>query len=271
MCSSDLLARLRVEGFRRPPVGLLMTADEAAVQQGGGTWSSIILRESWTNALPVLAWLLVVELIYLAALPLSMFLFRPLPYRGIVLARIVGLLGASYVAWLLISLGWLELSRTAIYLGILALASVSGLVLFFRWREIRGFFAQHWRLALTGEFIFLAAFLAFVVVRAANPDLWHPYRGGEKPMELAYLNAVVRSTSLPPFDPWYAGGYMNYYYWGYFVLAGLIRVTSIVPSTAFNLAVPLFFALTFSGAYSLVYNLAEGTRRSNISGGAERS
>ena len=108
------LSRLRVEGFRRPPVGLLMTADEAAVQQGGGTWSSIILRESWTNALPVLAWLLVVELVYLAALPLSMFLFRPLPDRGIVLARIVGLLGASYVAWLLVSLGWLELSRAAI-------------------------------------------------------------------------------------------------------------------------------------------------------------
>ena len=265
------LSRPRVEGFRRPPVGLLMTADETAVQQGGGTWSSIIIRESWTNALPVLAWLLVVELIYLAALPLSMFLFRPLPDRGIVLARIVGLLGASYVAWLLVSLGWLELSRTAIYLGILALASLSGLVLFFRWRVIRGFFAQHWRLVLTGEFIFLAAFLAFVAVRAANPDLWHPYRGGEKPMELAYLNAVVRSTSLPPFDPWYAGGYMNYYYWGYFVLAGLIRVTSIVPSTAFNLAVPLFFALTFSGAYSLVYNLAEGTRRSDISGGAEHT
>ena len=262
------LSRPRVEGFRRPPVGLLMTADEAAVQQSGGTWSSIVLRESWTNALPVVAWLLVVELIYLAALPLSMFLFRPLPDRGVVLARIVGLLGASYVAWLLVSLGWLELSRTAIYLGILALGALSGLVLVFRWGEIRGFFAQHWRLVLTGEFIFLAAFLAFVAVRAANPDLWHPYRGGEKPMELAYLNAVVRSTSLPPFDPWYAGGYMNYYYWGYFVLAGLIRVTSIVPTTAFNLAIPLFFALTFSGAYSLVYNLAEGTRRSGISSGA---
>jgi len=262
------LSRPRVDGFQRPPVGLLMTADETAVQQGGGTWSSIYLRESWTNALPVLAWLLVVELIYLAALPLSIFLFRPLPDRGVVLARIVGLLGASYVTWLLVSLGWVELSRTSIYLGILALASLSGLVLIVRWREIREFFVQHWRLALTGEFIFLAAFLAFVAVRAANPDLWHPYRGGEKPMELAYLNAVVRSTSLPPFDPWYAGGYMNYYYWGYFVLAGLIRVTSIVPTTAFNLAVPLFFALTFSGAYSLVYNLAEGTRRSGISGGA---
>ena len=263
------LSRTRTDRFQRPPVGLLMTAEEAAAQRGGGTWSDIIRRRSWTNALPVLAWLLVVELVYLAALPLAIFLFKPLPDRGIVLARILGLLGASYVTWLLVSFGWIELSRTVIYMGILALASLSGLVLIFRWREIRGFFVQNWRLALTAEFIFLAAFLAFVAVRAANPDLWHPYRGGEKPMELAYLNAVVRSTSLPPFDPWYAGGYMNYYYWGYFVLAGLIRVTSIVPTTAFNLAVPLFFALTFTGAYSLVYNLAEGTRRSITTGGGD--
>ena len=247
-----------------PPLGLMLSEQEKEDQRAGGTWSDIVHRSSWSNDVPVLAWLLVVELVYLAALPLTMLVFRPLPDRGIILARVLGLLLVSYVAWLLVSLGWIDFSRASLYLGFVVVSFLSCLVLATHWREMKGFLVQHWRLLVMGEVLFLVAFLAFVALRAANPDLWHPWHGGEKPMELAYFNAVIRSTSLPPFDPWFAGGYLNYYYWGYFPLAGIVRVTGIVPTTAFTLAVPLFFALTVTASYSLVYNMAEGVRRSRL-------
>lgn len=244
------------------PRGLMLSQAEKELQRSGGTWSGIIDRSSWTNRLPVLAWLAVVELVYLVTLPLAIFIFRPLPDRGIVLARILGLLTVAYLAWLPVSLGWISFSRTAIFIGFQGLVLISSLTLVVRWNEIREFVSQKWRLLLTGEVLFLVAFLAFTALRAENPDLWHPWRGGEKPMELAYFNAVIRSSTMPPFDPWFAGGYLNYYYWGYFIPAVVVKVTGIIPTTAFNLAVPLFFALTLTGGYSLVYNLAEGVRSS---------
>ena len=277
--SSPRLGHLMSPLPEHPPGGseevpdLMLSPEQKAAQRSGGTWSDIIKRGSWTNKVPVLAWLLLVELIYLATLPLAIFLFRPLPDRGIVLARILGILAVAYVAWLLASIGWMDFSRLSVLVGILVVAGLSALVLAAQWRQIKAFLAQNWRLLTIGEVLFLVAFLSFVAIRWANPDLWHPFRGGEKPMDFAYLNAVLRSTVMPPYDPWFAGGYLNYYYWGQFVVATLIKATGIVPSVAYNLAVPLLFALTVTGAYSLVYNVAAGIRRQNapISEGGGKS
>src|SRR5258708_40154520 len=56
----------------------------------------------------------------------------------------------------------------------------------------------------------------------------------------------------------FAGGYINCCYSGVYLVAALIKLTGILPATAFNLAIPLLAALTFSGAFSLVAGL---TRR----------
>ena len=242
-------------------VGLMLSPEDAEAQQSGGTWSDVVSTDSWTNRLPVLAWLIVVQGIALLTLPISFLVFRPLPDRGYLFAKVLGLLAVALVVWLLASLHWMAFSRGSIMVAILALALVSGIALTRRRRELTAFVRERWRIILIGEALFLAAFFAFLVIRMANPDLWHPHRGGEKPMDLAYLNAVLRSSYMPPYDPWFGGGFLNYYYWGQFIVAMLIRATGIGSPIAFNLAVPMFFALTVAGAFSMVYNLAEGTRR----------
>ena len=242
-------------------LGLMLSPQDAVVQQSGGTWTEIVRPDSWTNRFSVLSWLILVQVMALLAVPITFVVFRPLPDRGYLFSKALGLLVVGLMVWLLASLEWMAFSRASIGLAILLLALVSALVLARRRREIVSFVRKRWPILLIGEAVFLLAFFSFLVIRMANPDLWHPIRGGEKPMDFAYLNAVLRSSYMPPYDPWFGGGYINYYYWGQFMVAMLIKATGIRPDVAFNLAVPLFFALTAGGAFAVVYNLAEGTRR----------
>ena len=259
------------ETIRAPPTpGIpergMLSDESAARQQEGGTLSDIFERTSFANRAPGLVWYIAVQIIAFATLPIGMFLFRRLPDRGYLLTKVLGLLFVGYLAWLLASLRILDFSAGGLWLMILVVAAVSGLVV---WRgrvDVMDFLRRRWKLILFCEALFVVALVSFYGIRAWNPDLWHPWRGGEKPMDFAYLNAVTRSTEMPPYDPWFAGGHLNYYYFGQFQIASLTKLTGILPSTAFNLAIALVFALTVAGAFSLVYNLA-----ASRNGGGDRA
>ena len=234
-----------------------MTPEDAIANREGGTWTDIFSPQSLPNRFPALAWLLLVEVIALAALPLALALFRPLADRGYLLAKALGILVIGFGAWLASSLHVLPFSQDSVFLALLGLALVSGYILIQDRAEFTAFLKARWKLLLSEEALFLAIFGLFLAIRMWNPDLWHPWRGGEKPMDFAYLNATIKSTYMPPYDPWFAGGAINYYYFGQFLLATLIKTTGILPEVAFNLAVPLLVAMTAGGAFTIVFNLVQ--------------
>ena len=105
-----------------------------------------------------------------------------------------------------------------------------------------------------------------------NPDLWQPWFGGEKMMEIAFLNAVTKSAHMPPYDPYFAGGYINYYYYGQFLASLLGKLSGARPEVGFNLSVATVFALTVSHAYGLGHELTRRLRmRSDAAGASGRA
>ncbi len=241
----------------RNPTALRFTASEWARYRSGGTWAVRFNPQSLVNQglLAPLVWLLALELLGLAAFALLFRLLPWLPDRGLSLARALGLLVVAYLAWLAGSLKLLPFAPFAVWLCALPLLAGGA---WMAWRardDLRAFWRQRRTMILSAQALYLGAFLLLLLVRWLNPDLWHPARGGEKPMEFAYLNAVLKSAAFAPYDPWFAGGYINYYYFGYVIVGTLIHLTTIVPTIAYNLAVPTIFALTALGAWGVVYNL----------------
>ena len=113
------------------------------------------------------------------------------------------------------------------------------------------------------EGLFLAFFLFDLMIRIGNPDLWHPSKGGERPMDFSFFGAILKSTTFPPYDPWFAGGYINYYYYGFVLVATPVKLLGIVPTIAYNFILPTLFSMVAMGAFCVGWNLLEH-RNSNV-------
>jgi YYY domain-containing protein len=252
------------------PDMLKLDSETWADHQIGGTWSDMFDRDSFLNRHPALAaaaWWIVVTLLGWVAFP---FLFVALPRlreRGYGLARVLGLLLVAYLTWLMASLKILPNTRGTILRMVVLVLLIGGGVGWSRRLEIRRFLRVRWRLILIIEGLACSLYIAWIGVRLLHPDLWHPSLGGEKPMDFAYLNAVIKSIWFPPYNPWFAGSAINYYYFGFVLVGTLIKLMGTVPAVAYNLVVPLLFALTGIGAFSVAYNLFGGHRRGALLAG----
>jgi YYY domain-containing protein len=252
------------ESLYEPRYNLMLPENRLQDQRDGGTWSELFDREKLINRSQVLACIsfyVLVTFLGLLSYPIIRMALPGLADRGYPLSKLAGLLVFAFVVWMLGSLG-VSFSVTTILIVLVGMILVSGIFIVLQrgklWAEIR----QNWSYFLTIEILAVLAFIFFLLVRFANPDLWHPYKGGEKPMDFSYLNAVLKSTTFPPYDPWFAGGYINYYYYGFVILAVPIKLLGIVPAVAYNIVLPIWYSILILGAFSVGWNLYRGIPRS---------
>ena len=201
----------------------------------------------------VLSFWIVIQLIALAALPLTWHLCSRLPDRGYALAKPLGLLLVTYLLWLGASFGFLRNSLGGIVLALLFVAAVSTWLL---WRNGSGAQLLAWlrenrRLIVITEVLFAVALALLAYYRSFDPAI----SATEKPMELMFLNSVLRSERFPPLDGWLSGYSISYYYFGYVMLAVLTQLSGLAPAFSFNVGLATWFALIAISAFSVGYNL----------------
>jgi YYY domain-containing protein len=241
---------------------LMLSAAAEARQQAGGTWSQLFSYEALQNRFPVLGlviWYLFIFLLGLLVYPIIRLALPGLGDRGYPVSRVLGLVLLAYFSWLAGSAG-ISMTRLTVA-AVLLLVAGAGIGLgWWKRREL----AEEWRTRrsyfLMVEGLFLAFFLFDLLIRIGNPDLWHPARGGERPMDFSYFNAIIKSTIFPPYDPWFSGGYINYYYYGFVLMAMPVKLLGIVPTLAYNFILPTLFASVAMGAFCVGWNLLDGER-----------
>lgn len=230
--------------------GLLLTDDESAALADGPSYASQFDLDGprWAHAI---GWFLLLELLGLAVFVLLLPMFRRLPDAGFGVAKTLGLSVPALTLFVASSWLGLALSRTLVIVVVASMVILALAVVRRRWEELRSRWRSSRKLFAIIEGSSLVAFVALILLRAANPDLWHPARGGEKPFELAVLTSVLRTDSLPPYDAWFAGGVLNYYYFGYALLLAPARLLATSPAVVMNIAPAVFAACAAGAAASL--------------------
>ncbi len=238
-----------------------------AALEGDGTWRTGVgsggrFGPPASDLAAAARWLCVLLLVTLLAWPACAVLLPDTWGRGLLAAPAFGLVWLAWVIWVWGTLSPWPLSRGVIVAALLATGVASAAMV---WPRRHG-----WRAWLTTHGATCGAHLAALVlvgaagvaIRTMNPDLWHPLLGGEKPMDIAILTALVRADHFPAYDPWFAGGTLNYYYFGFLPVALLCRLTGVEPALGYTLATGTWWALT-GGMLALVAGTLVCERRRN--------
>jgi YYY domain-containing protein len=205
----------------------------------------------WEMAGVFLRWWASMLILGLALWPIAFQCFRRLPDRGWSFMRMAGVLAAGYFFWLGC---WLRLWPNlagAVWLCAGALFAAGTVLARVRVENPWGWLREHYKEALFTEGVFFLLFAGLTWIRSYDAGAVHT----ERPMDLAFLNAVMRSTYFPPDDPWLSGYAISYYHFGYILTGMLGKMAGIPGSIAFNLGVSGSFSLAGLGAYGLLRNL----------------
>jgi len=181
-------------------------------------------------------------------LPLTSKIFNNFFDLGYALSKILGLLLISYTSWLMSSLHIWPFGFYSVWLVFLLWLVINRIIAF---KSPSIDFKKYWRVFLLEEALFFGGLIFWSFVRSAEPSI----HGLEKFMDYGFMQSILKTSYMPPLDLWYTPLGINYYYFGHFWAALLMKMGSFNPDIAYNLILASIFGICLSVSFSIGANL----------------
>ena len=197
-------------------------------------------------------WYLLALVLGAAAMPLTGRLFRRFQDRGWVFSKVTAIAVSGFLTWFLVAVKIIKFTTMTCIVVTLVCAAAS-LILYCR-EQKAGFecipFA-HLDLVYAEELLFFAAFLLWTYFAGFHPAAY----GTEKFMDYGFMEAMMRSKTLPATDLWYSQGKINYYYGGQYFAVFLTKLSGAKVELTYNLMRTFVAGLAFAMPFSLVHQM----------------
>ena len=192
-----------------------------------------------------------IQVIGIAAFPMTFSAFKPLSDRGYSFSKPIGLVVIGIISWIFSVSGLLNPSKLFLFIIILFMVSISIVSTLKHWMEIKYFVKETWKHIVFLDLLFLSIYAIFVAFKYWDPSINHT----EQPMDFAFLNASILSDGGGPEDPWMKGAAISYYYFGYWIFGMLTVISGILPEITYNLSMATIPALTMITITGFVVSL----------------
>ena len=223
--------------FKIIPALLLVTLSAFLLQ--GDVWTF------WT-------WYLLALVLGAAAMPLTGRLFRRFQDRGWMFSKVTAIAVSGFLTWFLVAVKIIKFTTMTCIVVTLVCAAAS-LILYCR-EQKAGFecipFA-HLDLVYAEELLFFTALLLWTYFAGFHPAAY----GTEKFMDYGFMEAMMRSKTLPATDLWYSQGKINYYYGGQYFAVFLTKLSGAKVELTYNLMRTFVAGLAFAMPFSLVHQM----------------
>ena len=205
-----------------------------------------------------LTWWLLAALLGLIGMPVAGMLFSGFEDKGWMFSKVLAIAVTGYLEWLLVTTKAFAFS-TITCVAVVGICGVAAVAAFSR-QAARGedcLPSRRVDLVLWEEAIFVAVFLLWTYLAGFNAAA----HGTEKFMDYGFMEAMMRSSTLPPKDMWYSEGVLNYYYGGQYFAVFLTKLSSCRVEQTYNLMRTFVAAFAFTLPFSLVYQMVFDHRR----------
>ena len=193
-------------------------------------------------------WAFCLLLIGLVTLPLATKIWEKFSSGGFFLSQALGLILTSLVLWTLTHLKLFRLNVLCILLSALIVGVICYAPKTFRKSLTDKLTSKGYVEAIVvEETVFIVIFFLMCYFKGFLPDI----NGQEKYMDYGFIMSMLRDDSLPAHDMWLSGYSINYYYFGQFIWAVVIKLTGVTPSVGYNIAMCSATAIPFAMSFSI--------------------
>ena len=194
-----------------------------------------------------MTWWEILWIMGLVFMPVTARIFHGFDDKGWMYSKVLAIVICGYAEWILTSLRLIHFT-TLSCIVITVLCGVISIAYGMHGKQKEIFPWKQAKLIYREEIIFFTVFLLWTYMAGFHPAA----HGTEKYMDFGFMKSMMRSTTLPSEDMWYAGKAFNYYYGGQYFAVFLTKLTGTKVEITYNLMRTMIAAFAFVLPFSLV-------------------